>query len=132
MPVTEAAFEQVLPIPDAFRNRDIFVEVSAGGIVRSTLVFANDLNVQVLENYGRIKVAAAEGGTILRKVYVKVYGMTRSGEAVFYKDGYTDIRGVFDYASLSSNLIDRVTEYAVLILSDDHGSKIIRVGVPKR
>lgn len=36
-------------------------------------------------------------------VYVKVFARRRGGVApVFHKDGYTDVRGKFDYATVSS------------------------------
>ena len=95
------------------------------------MVFSNDLDVEVYENYGRIKVKSASEKRILKKVYVKVYGKV-NGKAVFYKDGYTDLRGIFDYATLSSDLLNRVTEYAVLVLSEKYGSKIITVNPPKQ
>ncbi|MFH1706903.1 MAG: hypothetical protein ABIF71_03175 [Planctomycetota bacterium] len=127
----DATFRMPVAIPAEFKNRDIYLEASAKGIVRSRLVFSNDLDVQVFENYGRLRVAGASDKALLRKVYVKVYGK-KDGAAVFYKDGYTDVRGAFDYASLSSDLIDQVAEYAILVLSPDHGSKIIQVKPPKR
>lgn len=40
-------------------------------------------------------------GKWLPKVYVKVYCKSKNGKMVFYKDGYTDIRGKFDYASMN-------------------------------
>ena len=37
------------------------------------------------------------------KAYVKVYARLRGGKVRFFKDGYTDLRGKFDYASLNSS-----------------------------
>jgi hypothetical protein len=44
---------------------------------------------------------AAENKAV-SKAYVKVYARLRNGEIRFFKDGYTDLRGKFDYASLNS------------------------------
>ncbi|MCI5223297.1 MAG: hypothetical protein D3924_11635, partial [Candidatus Electrothrix sp. AR4] len=70
----------------------------------------------------------------LSKVYVKVYARSGSGKgkAVFYKDGYTDLRGRFDYTSLNSDQLDSVSRFAVLILSEEHGALVREVGVPQR
>jgi hypothetical protein len=37
----------------------------------------------------------------LSKAYVKVYAKLKNGTLRFFKDGYTDLRGRFDYASLN-------------------------------
>jgi len=130
--VNRKGFDTNIRIPKEFSKKDFFIEVSAGGIERSALVFSNDLNTEVYENYGRIKVSSVSVKKPLKKVYVKVYTRTHSGQILFYKDGYTDIRGIFDYATLSSSLIDRAKEYSILVLSEKHGSKIIQVKPPKR
>ena len=36
------------------------------------------------------------------KTYVKTYARMKDGSIRFYKDGYTDLRGRFDFGSLSS------------------------------
>ena len=56
----------------------------------------------MLENYGQVR--ATESGTSkpLPKVYVKVYARLADGSVKFHKDGYTDQRGKFDYASVST------------------------------
>ncbi len=40
----------------------------------------------------------------------------------FWKDGYTDLRGKFDYAIKSGGGIDNIDKYAILIVSTDYGS----------
>ena len=44
----------------------------------------------------------------MSKVYVKVYAKMKDGNIRFYKDGYTDLRGCFDYTSLNTGQIDQV------------------------
>eukprot|EP00330_Aristerostoma_sp_ATCC50986_P006660 CAMPEP_0114596304 /NCGR_PEP_ID=MMETSP0125-20121206/18294_1 /TAXON_ID=485358 ORGANISM="Aristerostoma sp., Strain ATCC 50986" /NCGR_SAMPLE_ID=MMETSP0125 /ASSEMBLY_ACC=CAM_ASM_000245 /LENGTH=60 /DNA_ID=CAMNT_0001799141 /DNA_START=242 /DNA_END=424 /DNA_ORIENTATION=+ len=53
-----------------------------------------------MENTGYIKVIN-ENVEPLMKVYVKCYAKLKNGEEVFYKDGYTDLRGKFNYANKS-------------------------------
>jgi hypothetical protein len=68
----------------------------------------------------------------MTKVYVKVYSKMQDGAVRFYKDGYTDLRGRFDYASLSTNEIDGVSRFAVLVMSDSEGAIIREAAPPKR
>ena len=42
---------------------------------------------------------------------------------MFYKDGYTDLRGKFDYASASSQNIKDIKKFSFFIMSDHFGTK---------
>ena len=88
--------------------------------------------MHIVEQYGRLAVHSARSGQPLPGTYVKVYARVGDGDVRFYKDGYTDIRGRFDYTSLSTDELDRIERFAVLCLSPEHGSVIKEVGAPKR
>ena len=74
---------------------------------------------------------AADRGA-LPATYVKVYARSRDGAVAFYKDGYTDLRGWFDYATLSTDDLDRVERFAILVCSDGHGAAILEASPPQR
>ena len=63
---------------------------------------------------------------------MKVYARTGNGSAKFYKDGYTDLRGRFDYTSLNTSEIDSVSKFSILVLSDDNGALVREAAPPKR
>jgi hypothetical protein len=63
---------------------------------------------------------------------VKAYARQQDGSVKFFKDGYTDLRGRFDYSSLSTSDLDHVDRFALLVLSDDHGAVIQEAAPPKR
>jgi hypothetical protein len=89
--------------------------------------------VNLVEAYGELKVTEKDSGKALPRVYVKVFAQKKSGGATaFFKDGYTDIRGKFDYASTSSaaKLAD-VQKFAILVMSDTLGSLIKECNPPK-
>ena len=65
-------------------------------------------------------------------MYVKVYAQMKDGRVRFYKDGYTDLRGRFDYASLNTNELDFVDKFALLVLSEEHGAVVREAAPPKR
>jgi hypothetical protein len=65
-------------------------------------------------------------------VYVKVYARQRNGSVEFYKDGYTDLRGRFDYASISTDDLDRVDKFAILVISDDDGAVVRETPPPAK
>jgi len=120
-----------LALPRDLRDRNLMIEVSGGGITRMQAYYPNSLSVQMMENYGQLKVAHADSGKALRKVYVKVYARMQGGRVQFYKDGYTDLRGRFDYTSLNTNEIDNVDRFAILVLSDEYGAVVKEAAKPK-
>jgi hypothetical protein len=86
--------------------------------------------VRWIENYGQLEVAHDSTGKPLRTVYVKVFARLPGGRVRFHKDGYTDLRGRFDYASLSATGSQQAARYSILVLSEDHGAVIREVTPP--
>ncbi|MDC0259529.1 hypothetical protein OAK43_04745, partial [Verrucomicrobiales bacterium] len=84
------------------------------------------------ENYGRIQVRGKENGQPMSKVYVKVYSRFDDGTVKFFKDGYTDLRGKFDYISLNTNELDRVEKFSLLIMSEKDGALVREATPPQR
>jgi hypothetical protein len=130
LPAGEREFE--FAIPDALHHQNVMVEMVGAGQVKTQAYYSNSLAVQLIENYGRLYVTHRESGRPLPKTYVKVYARLRDGRVRFYKDGYTDLRGCFDYASLSTNDLDFVQEFALLVLSDEDGAIVREANSPKR
>jgi hypothetical protein len=119
-------------LPQQFWQKNVLVEVRAGGLTRSRQYFANALDVRFLESYGQVAVTESKTNKPLSKAYVKVFAKLRSGEVRFHKDGYTDLRGRFDYASLSDDPNSGATRYAVLVLDDNRGAVIREISPPAR
>jgi hypothetical protein len=125
-------------LPDKYATKNVMVEIVAAGVRKSDAYFANSMSVQVISNYGQVKIANAETGKPLPKVYVKVYARMNNGQIRFYKDGYTDLRGRFDYTSLNTNELDQVAKFSILILSEDtkgakgYGAVVRETAPPKR
>lgn len=129
LPETGAA---TLEIPESLQRRNMRIEAMAGGAVASRAIIASDLSVQVIPSLGEVRVTRAGSGAVLPGTYVKVYARMSTGEVRFYKDGYTDLRGRFDYAALSTDDLDRVVRFALLILNDDHGAVVRETAPPGR
>lgn len=111
-------------IPDEFKNRNMILEVVSGGIVRSLPVYSNSLSVNLTAPLGRLQVLGAGNKQPLEGAYVKVYAKHADGSIRFYKDGYTDLRGVFDYASLSTDEWTTVARYSILVIHPELGTWI--------
>ena len=116
-------------IPEKFHSSNVLIEITGAGKTKTQTYYSHALNVQVVENYGRLEVKQSETNRPLPHTYVKVYAGMADGSIRFYKDGYTDLRGRFDYTSLNTNELDNVARFSILILSDKHGA-IVREASP--
>jgi hypothetical protein len=119
-------------LPKEFHARNVMVEALAAGLRKTQAYYANTLKVQMIEAYGQLAVTHAESRKPVPGAYVKVYMRTKSGEVKFFKDGYTDLRGRFDYASLNTNELDNAERLAVLLLSPDLGAVVREAAPPNR
>jgi hypothetical protein len=121
-----------VPLPSRFAKGNVMVEATAAGVRCAQACYANSIELQMVDRYGVLSVRHSESGALLPGVYVKVYARMNDGAISFYKDGYTDLRGRFDYASLNSNQIDNVAKFAVLVLSDDLGAVVRKASPPQK
>jgi hypothetical protein len=118
--------------PVSLRGKNVVVEAVGAGMRKARVHYANDLATNLAHQYGQLRVQRASDAGALAATYVKVYARRRDGAVAFYKDGYTDLRGWFDYASLSTNELDAVERFAILVCSDHAGAAILEAGPPAR
>ena len=82
--------------------------------------------------FGRLKVTHSETGAPIPRAYVKVFYRTSEGDkGRFYKDGYTDLRGVYDYTAISTDELGKTQRFALLVVSDADGSAIKEASPPR-
>jgi len=90
--------EQQILIPESISKSNLYIQVTTGSMRKTITHFPTGLTVQIKENYGLLSVIDTKTKKLLPKVYVKCFSKTHSGKVNFYKDGYTDIRGSFDFS----------------------------------
>ena len=121
-----------LELPKQFRAKNVMVEALGAGLRQTQGYYANTLKVQVVETYGQVAVTHSGTQKPVAGAYVKVYARMNNGRIEFLKDGYTDLRGRFDYASLNTNELDHANRLAILILADDLGALVREAKPPKQ
>ena len=125
-----------IDLPAELQASNVLIEVVAGGKTKTETYYANSLNVRINENYGSIRVTSNDVKDKRDQpeptVYVKAYARMKDGSVRFYKDGYTDLRGKFDYASLNTNELENVDRFSLLVMSDDRGAVVREAKPPKR
>ena len=68
----------------------------------------------------------------LSQTYVKFDAQRKEGTVKFHTDGYMEVRGRFDYSSFSTNDLDVVQRFSVLILHDEDGATVKEVAPPRQ
>ena len=120
-----------LALPKEYHSSNVLVEITANGKTTAHAYYANALNIVVSEGQGRLQVLHAGDNRPLPKTYVKVFAEI-NGQPKFYKDGYTDLRGKFDYLSLSTPGLENATKFGILILNSEHGAAVKEVTPPQQ
>ena len=87
------------------------------------MYFSSNLKVIITESIGELKVLDDKLKPVI-KAYVKVYSKNQNGNIEFYKDGYTDLRGKFDYLSLNTDQLKNATKFYIFVSEDNLGSII--------
>ncbi len=121
-----------IPMPEELADKNVLVEITANGKTRSAPVLANAMHCTLNENYGQLQITDAVNDKPLAKVYVKTYVRLADGTVKFHKDGYTDHRGKFDYASVSTPDRSPIAKFGILVLSDTQGALIREVAPPQQ
>lgn len=119
-------------IPKSMRNKNVLVEVSSGGRSQTVPHYSRSFETQFSERFGQLRVMDKVTRKPVAQVYVKVYAKMDSGKVQFFKDGYTDLRGRFDYVTQNNVPISGVQKLSVLVLSQDKGAFIKEVTPPAR
>jgi len=120
----ETSTRHSFALPEEFHNTNVMVQIVGAGRPQAQAYTANSLALQLMENYGQLRAADTADDRPLSKAYVKVYARMDDGPVKFYKDGYTDLRGRFDYSSVSAKELDEVERFAILVISERHGAVI--------
>lgn len=116
-------------IPTEFTNCNMLIQITCGAKTENLTYFPSSMKAFIVENYGQIKVTDEENKP-LSKVYVKCFSRKKNGTVSFFKDGYTDLRGTFDYAALNLENITNIDKFALLVVSEDKGALIKQSNPP--
>ncbi|GAB9477026.1 hypothetical protein Gpo141_00014085 [Globisporangium polare] len=114
------------------------IETVAAPIDLMRSYFNSSLQVEVMTQSGILQVFRA--GFPVARCYVKVYAKVSSGasnskgsakgKAQFYKDGYTDLLGKFDYVGINGDLIARVSKFSILVSHAKFGASVHEADPP--
>ena len=115
-----------IAITKTLLNKNMLIEITGQEIQRFLMYYSNQMSCDIQETLGVIKIMGVDG-KLLQRTYVKVFARKGNGEVGFYKDGYTDIRGKFDYATLNAQMLKNVHKFSILIMHLQFGTYIIYI-----
>jgi hypothetical protein len=119
-----------LELPSSLHDKSSVVEVIGGGFTLSQPNYDNELRIEISESLSQIRVFNKNSNKAIAKAYVKVYAQTPDApEGRFLKDGYTDLRGRFDYKTVSSDEDAFIQAMAILVLTDSAGADVLEVAM---
>jgi hypothetical protein len=122
---------KTIAIPENLQTQNLLIRVVDDSRQSSMLKYVPfKLNSSLNEKYGILKLTDPKTGKPIPKVYVKCFCRNSSGSVKFYKDGYTDLRGSFDFAAVSSNNADNAESFKILVNSREFGAKIFSAKPP--
>jgi len=118
-------------LPQLLVNNQFVCEAKSGGVTVAKQCYDNELLVQTAPKLGEIRVLDRETNQPMELVYMKVFGRRKdNGEPIFFKDGYTDFRGRFNYSKRSDDQLANMTELVGLAYTDSFGALIFSVPFP--
>ena len=117
-------------IPEKYRNKNLFVEIKAESIKLFDIYLSSNLNVIISENLGELKVCENNFKAVI-KAYVKVYVELNNNEVQFYKDGYTDLNGKFNYLALNTDQLNNSKKFYIFVSEEKQGAVIKECDPPK-
>jgi hypothetical protein len=116
-------------IPNEYASKNLFIEVSSISKKAFETYFSTSLNCTISENLGEIKITDSSFQA-LTKVYVKCFARMKDNSVKFYKDGYTDLRGKFNFISLNTDDLRNLSRFSIFVIHDQFGSLIKECNPP--
>ena len=118
-------------IPKEYKNKNLFVEIKADSIKLFDIYLNSNLNAVITESLGELKVIDNELNPVI-KTYIKVYvELNNNNEVQFYKDGYTDLNGKFNYLALNTDQLKNAKKFYIYISEEKQGAIIRECYPPK-
>ena len=117
--------ETSIELPPAFRKGNVLIAAESGNTKLLKVLDSKDLELRQDPLERTVQVLDAATFKPLSKTYVKVYAETRDGVIAFHKDGYTDLRGKFDYLSHTGIDPSTVKRVALLVAHPEKGSRTV-------
>jgi hypothetical protein len=113
-------------IPEEYQMKNLLLRIkddSSNFVYLKYIPFS--LAYSINEELAILKLVQKDTSKPMPKIYVKCYVKMKNNKVVFMKDGYTDLRGSFEYNY--NNMVDKVHSFSILVISPEYGAKIFKI-----
>jgi hypothetical protein len=114
----------LVPLPEAFRKGSVLVEAEGDGVSRLRVLDSRAMELVRNPALRRVQVFDGEHRTPIGRCYVKVFVEGMDGTVRFHKDGYTDLRGMFDYGSSTGDAGRNFRRFSIFVSHPEMGGRI--------
>ena len=125
VPLAKDTTTTAVELPEALRQGNLLVSAESGNTRILKILDSRAMILRHLPASRTLQVLDAATSKPLAKTYIKVYAETRTGEIVFHKDGYTDLRGMFDYLSHTATDPASIKRLALLAIHPEKGARTV-------
>lgn len=125
VPLAKDVAETSVALPEALRKGNVLVAAESGEMKVLKVLDSRAMELRHLPAERTVQVLDAATRRPLTKTYVKVYAENRDGGVVFHKDGYTDLRGKFDYLSHTGADPSSIKRVALLASHPEKGARTV-------
>jgi len=119
------ASETTVELPEAMRKGNVLVSAHSDTKSLLKILDSNAIELRHTPENRTIQVLDTVSAKPLSKTYIKVYAETKDGRIDFHKDGYTDLRGKFDYLSHTGNDPSQIKRLAILANHPEKGARTV-------
>lgn len=122
VPFEKTSEETAYSLPEEFRKGNILVAAESGNAKQLKILDSQAIEIRTNPADRTVQIIDPATGKSLPKTYIKVYAETIDGNVEFHKDGYTDLRGKFDYLSHTATDPSTIRRLAILVTHPEKGS----------
>ncbi len=123
IPFAAGTSETTYQLPAEFQQGNILIAAESKETKQVTILDSQLIETRISPQERTIQVVDPSLNEPLPKTYIKVYAEDQNGVITFYKDGYTDLRGKFDYLSHTAIDHSTITRLAILTAHPTLGAR---------
>ncbi len=110
-------------LPAEFAKGNVLVAAESGNVKKLAIMDSRAIEIRTNPADRTVQIIDPATGKPLPKTYVKVYAESTNGSTAFHKDGYTDLRGKFDYLSHTATDPSTIRRLAILVSHPEKGTR---------
>lgn len=116
--------KHLVTLPEDMRLGNVLAMAESGDMHRVLALDSQAIKMTRDVRSRTLRISSAKNDQPLPRSYVKIYIETTDGETQFFKDGYTDLRGLFPYEKHTRIAPHEIKRYAIFTSHPKFGSKI--------